>query len=133
MGGNISEMIRQSRSERSVPTEEADREEAEDFLCYAKLRGMRAVAFMLELRTIAGDSDGFDYGLLSRCTFDRSVGLTLYFAGGTVTISGKNLRPLFEGILTHRVLWVAVAMDMATASRDPEATVVTAIEIDLAK
>jgi hypothetical protein len=130
MGGNISELLRKSRDELPTAAEDAD-EGTEEHLCYAKLRGLHAVSFMLELRMAAGDSDGFDYGLLSRCTFDRSAGLTLFFASGTVTIRGKNLRPLFEGILTHRVSWVAVAADPATVSRDPEATVVTAIEVEV--
>ncbi|QJX01074.1 hypothetical protein [Frigoriglobus tundricola] len=129
MSGNISELIRQSRSERPAPAEVAEAE-AEDHPCYAKLRGLRSVAFMIELRSAAGDSDGFDYGLLARCTFDRSAGVTLYFPGATVTIRGKNLRPLFEGILTHRVLWVAVPPSPETIARDPEATVVTAIEVE---
>ncbi|QJW95418.1 hypothetical protein [Frigoriglobus tundricola] len=132
MSGNISDLIRQARSDRPTAAEEAEGE-AEEHLCYSKLRGTRAVAFMLELRLAAGDSSGFDYGLLGRCTFDRSAGVTLYFAGGTVTIRGKNLRPVFEGILTHRVAWVAVAVEPATVARDPEATVVTAIEVEVEK
>jgi hypothetical protein len=130
MVGNISELLRKSRDERPAAAEDAD-EGTEEHLCYAKLRGLHAVAFMLELRTGAGDSDGFDYGLLGRCKFDRSEGVTLFFAGGTVTIRGKNLRPLFDGILTHRVYWVAVAAEPEMVARDPEATVVTAIEIEV--
>jgi hypothetical protein len=131
MSGNISELIRQARVEKPVPAQEADDDAAEDYLCYSRLRGIRSVAFMLEMRMVNGDSEGFDYGLLNRCRFDRSEGLTLYFAGGTVTIRGKNLRPLFEGILTHRVTWVAIAAAPDVVSRDPEATVVTAIEVEV--
>ena len=131
MSGTISELIRQSRAERPAPDPAAEEMEAEEHLCYSKLRGPQSVAFMLELRAAAGDSNGFDYGLLSRCTFNRSDGVTLYFAGATVTIHGKNLRPLFEGILTHRVLWVAVAAEPEKVARDPDATVVTAIEVEV--
>ncbi len=132
MNGNISDLIRQARSERPLPAPTEDGEPpAEEYQCYSKLRGPRQVAFMLELRQAGGDSSGFDYGLLGRSTFDRSAGVTLYFAGGTVTIRGKQLRPLFEGILSHRVVWVAVAPDPAAVARDPEATVVTAIEIEV--
>ena len=132
MTGNISELIRQSRNERPGPSEEAA-DEIESHSCYAKLRGQRSVAFMLELRKAAGDCEGFDYGLLSRCTFDRSAGVTLFFAGGTVTIRGKNLRPLFEGVLMHRVMWVAVAAEPEKVAHDPEATVVTGIEVEVEK
>ncbi|OWK38934.1 hypothetical protein [Fimbriiglobus ruber] len=137
MNGSISDLVRQARGEKPSPAPAAPAKEAEEppeeHACYAKLRGARQIAFMLELRLTGGDSDSFDYGLLGRCTFNRSEGVTLFFATGTVTICGKNLRPLFEAILAHRVAWVAVAEEPSAVSRDPEATVVTTIGVDPAK
>lgn len=131
--GNISELIRQSR-ERPVfvpPAAEVEPVEAADEMpCYARLRGARQVAFMLEFRAADGNSDALDYGLLDRVRLDPSAGLILQFHGVTATIRGRRLRPLFEGILSHRVTWIEVPADPEAVSRDPDATVVTAIDIE---
>ena len=137
MSVSMAELVRQSRNETPSPASKEPVAEATDavdeYVSYAKLRGPRQAAFMVEFRTAAGDSEAFDYGLLARCVFDRSAGLTLLFAAGKVVIRGKNLRPLFDAILAHRVLWVAVVdPPIGSAIRDPDATVVTGIEIDAA-
>jgi hypothetical protein len=131
-GNSLTDIVRQSRGERPAvpPVDPAGEEGEEEFPCYAKLRGLRSVAFMLELRFSDGDGESIDYGLLGRVRFKASSGLVLEFANGPVVIRGKNLRPLYEGISAHRVTWVAVAITPARAARDPEATVVTAIEVE---
>ena len=133
-GNNLAEILRQARGEGPPAAQQADPPAAggdgtDEFRCYAALRGPRQVAFMLELRFADGNGDAFDYGMLGRARFDPSAGLVLQFGTGLVTITGKNLRPLFEAVLTHRVAWVAEADDPAAAARDPDACVVTAIEV----
>ena len=135
---SISDLLRRARGESkpgqpplAANSNAVELEELpEEYVCYAKLRGPQQLAFMLELRLSSGDSDSWDYSLLSRATHNRSAGITLFFSGGKVVIAGKNLRPLFEGIQDHRVTWVAVAANPKEASRDPEATVVTVIEVE---
>jgi hypothetical protein len=136
---NMAELIRSSRSE-STPTKNVveplhpAEEPADEYPCFARLRGARQVAFMLELRFETGDSDAFDYGLLGRIKHNLSTGLKLEFANAIVSISGKNLQPLKEALLLHRVPWIGLTNDPGqVAARDPEATIVTAIAIDAAR
>jgi hypothetical protein len=134
-GGNgmLSDLIRQSREAPGrvppAPVGEAA-EGADELPCFARLRGARQVAFMLELRGADGNSEALDYGLLARARFDPSAGLVLHFHGVTATVRGRKLRPLYEAILAHRVTWVEVAANPDTVARDPDATVVTAIEVE---
>lgn len=128
MSGSIAEMIERTR-QAAAPLVELE-EAPEELPCYAKLRGPRQVAFMVEFRTEAGDAEAFDYGLLGRASFDRSAGITLRFGNGSVLVAGRHLRPLFEAVVAHRVTWVAVAGDAGRAARDPDATVVTAITVE---
>jgi hypothetical protein len=141
MAANISmaELIRPSRTE-PAPTKgtteplQHPEEPADEYPCYAKLRGPRQVAFMLELRFETGDSDAFDYGLLGRVRHNLSSGLKLEFANAIVSISGKNLRELKEALLMHRVPWIGLTNDPGqVAATDPGATIVTAISIDAAR
>lgn len=128
MSGSIAEIIERTR-QAAAPLVELE-EAPEELPCYAKLRGPRQVAFMVEFRTEGGDAEAFDYGLLGRVSFDRSAGITLRFGNGEVAIAGRHLRPLFEAIVAHRVTWVAVAADPGKAAKDPNATVVTAITME---
>ena len=129
-GSKFAETIRETRDEMSPVTPPEEIEGVEEDRCYAKLRGPRQAALMLEVRFADGNGEAFDYGLLGRVRFDPSDGLVLGFAAGTVTIRGKNLRPVFDGIVSHRVTWVGEAPHPETAARDPEASVVTKIEVE---
>ena len=82
---------------------------------------------MLELRHRGGNITGLGYAWLERAEFDPSQGITLFFIGKAVKITGSNLnaetRPnvrLFNGILRHRVPWIQEADEPAImkAARD---------------
>lgn len=133
MNASIADILQRARAGQALaePAGERAAEDAEDeFPCYGRLRGVRQAAFMLELRLATGDADAFDYGLLGRVRLDPSAGLMLWFANGTVTVRGRNLRPVFEAALARRLAWVREADEPARVGRDPGATVVTAIEVE---
>lgn len=48
------------------------------------------------------------YGHLLWANFNPSVGIILHFSTHTVTIKGRNLQPLYDGILLHEVPKVKV-------------------------
>ncbi|HVX13087.1 MAG TPA: hypothetical protein VHC22_18025 [Pirellulales bacterium] len=91
---------------------------------------------MLELRKRNGNIIGRGYSWLEGAEFDPSAGITLYFLGKAVKITGSNLnaeiRPnvrLFNGILRHRVPWIQET-DQATAMRAAkDAIVIERIEV----
>ena len=107
-----------------------DDDGVEEYRAYAKLRSPRQTAFMLELRFASGESQALAYSYLSRTRFDSTAGMMLHFAGVTVVVTGRKLRPLYESVLLHRVTWIQ-AMDSHQLEeiRDPEETLVTGIGI----
>ena len=88
--------------------------------------------FMLELRFANGNAECFAYRLLAYGEFDPSAGLVLEFGVGRVTITGRNLRPLSDGVAANRVIWIAEADDLEAVARDPAAAVVTGIVVEAA-
>ncbi|HZZ82687.1 MAG TPA: hypothetical protein VFE62_29585 [Gemmataceae bacterium] len=110
--------------------------ETDDLGVFGWLRGQKERAVMLELRRRGGNITGLGYAWLERAEFDPSVGITLYFLGKMVRITGSNLNAevrahvrLFNGILRHRVPWIQET-DQATAMRaGRDAIVVERIEV----
>lgn len=110
--------------------------EEDDLGAFGWLRGQRERSVMLELRRRSGNIIGLGYSWLERAEFDPSQGITLYFLGKTVKLTGSNLnaeaRPnvrLFNGILRHRVPWIQEA-DQVTAMRSAkDAIVIERIEV----
>ncbi len=85
---------------------------------------------MLELRLLGGNSKALAYSYLVAITFDPSHGIQMDFSGYTVTITGRNLRPLFDGLVSQRVAVVRETDSLqAEATAAPEAAIVTGIEI----
>ena len=115
----------------------AESPESEDDLgAFGWLRGQRERAVMLELRHKDGRVTGLGYAWLERAEFNPSDGITLYFVGKTVKLTGCNLnaesRPnvrLFAGILRHRVPWVQEADQAAAMRAGKGATVIERIEV----
>ena len=85
---------------------------------------------MVEFRLLEGNAKALAYSYLVAAEFDPSEGIQLDFSGYAVTITGRNLRPLFEGLVSQRV---AVVREMdplqAEATAAPGAAIVTGIEI----
>jgi hypothetical protein len=114
-------------------------EEAElvdDLAAFGWLRGVRDRALMLELRHKSGDVTALGYAWLEKTVFKPSEGILLYFSGGMVKITGRNLNAelrqgvrLFAGILRHRVPWIQEFDEPAIIRAEKGATVVERIEV----
>jgi len=61
---------------------------------------------MLDLRGHDGTSFALPYARLSTVAFNPVDGITLEFGVHRVHIRGRNLRPLFNRLLTHQVTFV---------------------------
>lgn len=112
----------------AAKAEPADDDEVVVQNAYALARGVRPVA-MLELRRVTGNVVALDYGWLSRAEFDPSRGVELRFERTVVRLAGQHLRPLFDGLVRKRVLWVQEAEPLAAADRPAGETVVTAVVV----
>lgn len=113
---------------KAEPSTASDDDEVVVQNAYALARGVRPVA-MLELRRVTGNVVAFDYGWLGRAEFNPSLGILLRFDRAEVRLSGRHLRPLFDGVVRKRVLWVQEAEPLAAAEQPAEQTVVTAITV----
>ncbi|HEX4613237.1 MAG TPA: hypothetical protein VH092_33935 [Urbifossiella sp.] len=85
---------------------------------------------MLEFRRKTGDATALAYSYLVRADLDPSGSIVLDFAAYVVQIEGRNLRPLYSGLVVQQVAVVAEVDEIqaeATVPRDK--TVVTRIEV----
>src|ERR1700722_19712835 len=58
---------------------------------------------MIEFRLLNGNAKALAYSYLVAADLDPSEGIKLDFSGYAVTITGRNLRPLFDGLVAQRV------------------------------
>jgi hypothetical protein len=65
-----------------------------------------AAPAMLELRLKTGASFALGYAWLARAEFEPGDVITLRFSDTFVTLSGQNLRPVYEAVVGHRARWV---------------------------
>ena len=61
---------------------------------------------MLDVRLRSGVRLALPYSYLSHVNFDPSAAIEAVFSSHAVTIQGRNLRPVYEGLLVHRVEWL---------------------------
>jgi hypothetical protein len=107
----------------------------DDLGAFGFLRGVHDRAIMLELKHKDGRVTAFGYAWLDHAEFDPSEGITLYFGGRTVKITGRNLnaqvRPnvrLLDALLRHRVPWIREADAPAVLEAGRNATVIEEIK-----
>jgi hypothetical protein len=102
----------------------------EDQPAFSILSADRQQKVMLELRFTTGNARAFAYSYLVGVQFDRSAGITLDFSGYEVRITGRNLDPLFAGLVSQRVAVVNEMDDLQAEARHSEdETVVTGIQV----
>lgn len=91
----------------------------------------RAQKVMCEFRMKTGDAVALAYSYLVRASFDRSGVIEIDFSAHRVRLSGRNLAPVFAGLVAQRVA-VVTEMDelQAEAVLSADATVVTGIEMN---
>src|SRR4051794_482530 len=58
-------------------------------------------ALMLDLRRVDGNYLALSYSYMMSAAFDLSGELVLLFTSHKVTVRGKNLRRIYEGVLSH--------------------------------
>ena len=77
----------------------------------------------------AGNHTAFTYEHLIWASFNRSTEIVLHFASHKVTLSGKNLLELYEGILLHEVSHVLSKPAKHTMAAPEDLPVVNKIDI----
>jgi hypothetical protein len=106
MSDNVVSDFLSGKVEKQSPlvAEAADFNEYEETECYAKRRDKRS-ELMLDVRLLDGKRFGLSYSYL-RGVFFNGAELLLIFTPHEVTITGKYLLPLYEGVLEHRLRFV---------------------------
>jgi hypothetical protein len=96
---------------------------------YSMISADRQRKIMVEFRFLNGNRKARAYSYLVGIDFNPSEGIIVDFSGETVAISGRNLLPLFDGLVSQRI-WSVREMDelQAEARRLRDATVITKIE-----
>lgn len=72
---------------------------------FAAVRGVAPPA-MLDLRLKTGDAVALPYSYLTAVEYDAGGTLRLKFVGHSVTLTGRNLRRVYDGLVQHRVRYV---------------------------
>jgi hypothetical protein len=105
-------------------------ETIDDVDTFSTISADRQQKVMLELRFKTDDAEAFPYSYLVRAKFNRSEGILLDFGVAEVRISGRNLRPLYAGLVTQRVAMIPEVDELyAEAEGATAGTVVTRIEV----
>ncbi len=122
---------------RSAPTVEAappspspelpSEDVAEGYQAF-KLGGDHRFEVMVTFRFRNGNMRSLGYSFLVGLDFNPSRSLVMEFSGGqTVTLTGRNLTPLFKALAAHKVMSVWEVDPLAEPAEDA-ATVVNAID-----
>jgi hypothetical protein len=77
----------------------------------------------------AGNHTAFTYEHLIWMSFNLSVGIILHFASHKVTLKGKNLLELYEGLLLHEVSHVCEQPAKRALAEEDDLPVVNKIDI----
>jgi hypothetical protein len=124
--------MRPEPAEPSAPEteEEIDFAPEADKEAYSILSADRLRKVMVEFRLLTGNAKALAYSYLVCADFNPSEGIKLDFSGYDVTISGRNLRPVFEGLVAQRIAVIREMDELhAEAEHLSDTTVVTKIEI----
>lgn len=99
--------------------------------CFGWLGPEDARTDILLLRHRSGVVAALPVAWVEFASYEPSVGITLEVRGKQIRITGRNLnvppQPLFEGIVTRRVPWIAEAMGNASMGAGDAAIVVESI------
>jgi hypothetical protein len=103
--------------------------EEEEKRAYSIIKGRGGYLLMLEFRFKNGDGAAFGYSYFAGMSFDASGKLEIYFAGNKVTVTGRNLKPVFDGLLVHSVGFLR-EMDESSDSLPETETFIESIKIE---
>lgn len=93
---------------KSPAAENVSEDEAQDELDYRAFganRNRRQVV-MLDLRMLTGERLALAYSYLTSIFFDASGVIVLSYASHNVRIEGRNLEPLYDGLVSHAVRYI---------------------------
>ena len=112
--------------------DEADGQDETDYRAYGANRTGRQ-AIMLDVRTLTGERLALSYSYLNSIFFDASGVIVLSFGSHNVRIEGRNLVPVYDGLINHAVRYIR--QENAELERDvPEnETFISLIAIDEAE
>jgi hypothetical protein len=124
--------LRQRKSEPPAPenVDGLEIEPEESSGAFSVISADRQQKLMIDFRRLNGNRKALAYSYLVACDFDPSEAIKLDFSGYAVTITGRNMGPLYDGLVAQRV---AVVREMdglqADANLPAKATVVTSIKV----
>ena len=105
-------------------------EPEEEKPAYSMVSADRQRKVMVEFRMLDGDRKARTYAFLAGIDFNPSKGIVMDFSADAVTITGRNLRPLLNGLISQRVAVVREMDDLQAEANLPDGeTVVLKIEI----
>lgn len=123
------------RQENAEPTAEhvesvAESEPLEERPAFSMVSADRQRKVMVEFRMLVGDVKARAYAFLAGIDYNPSTGIVMDFSADKVTITGRNLRPLLNGLISQRVAVVCEMDDLqAEANLSDGETVVVKIEV----
>jgi hypothetical protein len=110
----------------ALSPEQPGEDGAEGYQAY-KTGGDHRFEVMVTFRFHNGNLRALGYSYLVGLDFDPSKNLVLEFTNRTVTITGRNLTPLFKALAAHKVMWICEADPLSEPTEDA-ATVVNGID-----
>lgn len=123
-----------AENKEAVPLTESADDAAQSKDSYSTISADRMQKVMVEFRFKNGNAVALAYSYLVKASFDPSAAILLDFSAHTVRLSGKNLAPVFAGLVSQRVAVVTEVDDLqAEAVLGEDATVVTGIEVTTAE
>ncbi len=105
-----------------------DEQNLSDFKFYGIEPQSNAQAVMLDLRFGNGNFQAFAYSYLTKIHFNPSEGIELFAADVRIFISGRNLNPIYNYLLMHRLTYIQESPNEADDTPESE-TFVEKIEV----
>ena len=110
--------------------EEAEFEPEQDYGAFTLVSADRQRKVAVEFRMLNGDRKSRTYAFLAGIDYNPSTGIVMDFSADKVTITGRNLGSLMDGLVPQRVGVVREMDDLqAEANLPDDAIVITKIEI----
>lgn len=113
MSGSVNKFIQAATTAASAPVASSPPSaspspplQAVDPRTVFSLRNEAGHTLMLDVRLRSGANLALPYAYLINVEFDPSTGLKAVFSSHMLMIKGRNLRPIYEGLLYHRVEWL---------------------------
>ena len=96
---------------------------------YGYVGNRKEMSLAIDITTDSGDSIGLQYHLISSIIRFNASGIISFNADGNqIKIEGRNLRPIYEYLLEHRLVWITgKTSDLEQFPEDM--TVIDSIEI----